>query len=73
MTERTYRGWTISYDPPPIPHRGRDWHATHPDYDACTDDDGQWVDNGLGASAVTYEALCAEIDAIEDELAERQP
>lgn len=27
MTASTYRGWTVSYDPPPIPYRGADWRA----------------------------------------------
>lgn len=28
-----HRGWTISFDYPPIPWREFDWTATHPDYD----------------------------------------
>ena len=64
----TYRGWTISYDPPPIPIRDFDWTATHPDYDASYEgpEDG-WVDNGLKASARTRDALLEEIDALQDE------
>lgn len=60
----TYRGWTISYDPPPIPIRDFDWRATGPNYDASYEgaEDG-WVDNGEKASAPTREALIAEIDA----------
>ena len=67
---KTYRGWTIHYDPPPIPVRSFDWSATHPDYDAeyLGEEDG-WQDNGLKASAGTFEELCAEIDAIEAERA----
>jgi hypothetical protein len=67
---KTYRGWTIHYDPPPIPTRAFDWHAVHPDYDAewLGEEDG-WQDNGLKACASSYEALCAEIDTIEDERA----
>lgn len=34
----TYRGWTISYDCPPIPCRQFDWSATHPDFDGEGDD-----------------------------------
>jgi hypothetical protein len=30
----TYRGWTIHYDPPPIPIRNFDWQAYGPNYDA---------------------------------------
>lgn len=65
-----YRGWSVNYDPPPIPVRDFDWSATHPDYDADWrgEEDG-WCDNGLKANAATYEELCAEIDAIEDEMA----
>ncbi len=64
VTPTPYRGWKIS--------RGRwpeaEWMALHPDYDASWEgeEDG-WVDNGLKADAATYEALCAEIDAIEEE------
>jgi hypothetical protein len=64
----THRGWSISYDPKPIPIRAFDWTATHPDYDASWEgeEDG-WVDNGLKVSAATREALCEEIDAAQDE------
>jgi hypothetical protein len=64
----TYRGWSIHYDPKPIPDRRFDWIATHPDYDASWEgeEDG-WVDNGLKASGATREALCEEIDELQDE------
>lgn len=58
----TYRGWTITFDPPPIPVRNCDWQATGPDYDAWQDGDG-WCDNGQKAFAGTREGLIAEIDA----------
>jgi len=60
----TYRGWSIHYDPPPIPLRHFDWQATGPNYDASWqgEEDG-WVDNGEKANASTYEGLIAEIDA----------
>jgi hypothetical protein len=63
-----YRGWSIHYDPPPIPVRDFDWRAMHPDYDASWEgeEDG-WVDNGLKVSAPSLEALHAEIDAAQDE------
>ncbi len=57
-----YRGWTISYDPPPIPIRDFDWQAVGPNYDAWTED-GEWTDNGQKAAAPTYSALIKEIDA----------
>lgn len=65
---RTYRGWSIHYDPPPIPWRGADWRATHPDYDASYEgeEDG-WVSNGKSVAAPTREALIVEIDAWEEE------
>lgn len=64
----TYRGWTISYDHPPIPIRDFDWGATGPNYDASYEgaEDG-WVDNGEKVNAATREALIAEIDAWFDE------
>lgn len=67
-TPDSYRGWRVDYDPKPIPLRHDDWTATHPNYDASWEgeEDG-WRDNGLKASAATYEALCEEIDEIEDE------
>lgn len=66
-----YRGWSISYSMKPIPIRGFDWEATHPDYDASWEgeEDG-WVDNGLKASAATYEELCEQIDELQEEWSE---
>jgi hypothetical protein len=32
-----YRGFLISYDPPPIPDRDMDWHAVHRDFDGAPD------------------------------------
>lgn len=63
-----YRGWKISFDPPPIPVRSFDWQATHPDYDASYEgeEDG-WVDNGLKVNAATYEDLLLEIDCAQDD------
>lgn len=57
----TYKGWSISVDPKPIPNRSFDWEATHPDYDAWNDGDG-WQDNGLSVNAATYEELLEAID-----------
>jgi hypothetical protein len=68
MTPDTHRSWRLYYEPTPIPVRDFDWTALHPDYDAWTDD-GVWTDNGLKAFAATRGELCAEIDAIEDDLA----
>ena len=32
-----YRNFRITYDPPPIPTRNCDWHATHDDFDGAPD------------------------------------
>lgn len=68
LPSQDYRGWSVHYDPKPIPIRNCDWTATHPDYDASYEgeEDG-WIDNGLKACAATYEELCDEIDALQDE------
>src|SRR3546814_14927696 len=54
-----YRGWTI--------HQGRwpepAWSAVSPNYDAWTEGEGEWADNGEKAEADTRAALLAEIDA----------
>lgn len=34
---KTYRGWNVHYDNPPIPIRSADWSATSPDYDVDCD------------------------------------
>lgn len=59
MTTSTYRGWTVSYDPPPIPYRGADWRAVHPD-----------SDGELHVVAGSWVELIAEINAAEAELEE---
>jgi len=64
---RTYRGWNVNYDYPPIPIRSADWSATSPDYDVDCDEDGFHVCSGQQVHAATYEALCAEIDAVIEE------
>jgi hypothetical protein len=60
----TYRGWTISYDPPPIPIRYFDWIAQGPNFDASYEgeEDG-WVGNGEQVHASTRGELIEEIDA----------
>jgi len=64
MTDDTYRGWAISYDPPPIPIRSFDWTATGPDFDADYqgEEDG-FVGNGQQVSAGSRDALIVEVDA----------
>lgn len=64
----TYRGWSIYYDPPPIPIRDFDWRAISPNYDASYEgpEDG-WEDNGEKAYGRTRDELIKEIDAWFDE------
>lgn len=74
MSEK-YRGYTISYDPPPIPIRTMDWHWCSENFDAEQESDGTWHSNGLcGHSASLEEAkrdIDAQIEEIEDEKAEQ--
>lgn len=67
--ETTYRGYTIHYDPPPIPFRGCDWHFTHQDYDGGYYDAEGSVCEGdpRHGSAASAQACRDEIDAMEDE------
>ena len=57
-----YKGYSILYDPPPIPLRNMGWQFYHDDYDGAPDsNDGR---SGSGASI----ADCKEqIDEMEDE------
>jgi len=57
----TYRGWDISYAPPPIPVRSFVWTATHKNYEAWMED-GDWRSNDLCLHAPNKAALIAEID-----------
>ena len=44
------------------------WAAVHRDYDASTDGpEGEWIDNGLMATAPDFDALLIEIACIEEE------
>ena len=53
---KEYKGWTISWD------YGQ-YEAISPNYDAWTEGEGEWVDNGQRVFARTHEDLIAEIDA----------
>jgi hypothetical protein len=55
----TYRGWSIYLGRWPEPA----FMATGPNYDAWTEGEGEWRDNGEKADGKTWEAVCAEIDA----------
>lgn len=59
MTVDTHRGWSISFDFPPIPIRDWDWSATHPDYDGYGD--------SRIVSGRTRNDVIAAIDAWHDE------
>lgn len=58
----TYKGWSISYDLPPIPDRSMDWSATSPDYDCDCDQDGVFCCSGSQVHAATYKDLLVEIE-----------
>lgn len=70
MTQKTYRGWSVDYDPKPIPHRGFDWSATSPDFDCDCEDGAFVICSGHQVSAASFEELCAEIDGIIENEAE---
>ena len=63
----THRGWTISFDYPPIPCRDFDWSATHPDYDCDCDEGGFFATSGAIVHGATREAVIAEIDLWHEE------
>lgn len=66
MLAKTHRGWTIRFDPPPVPYRDFDYVATHPDYDVWMED-GEEVSNGKIVHAPTLNRLIVEIDNWEKE------
>lgn len=53
-----YRSWAITWD------YGY-YTATGPDYEAWTEGEGEWVDNGWRCSERTLPELYAQIDLIE--------
>jgi len=58
MTERIeYRGFVITFDPPPIPTRAYDWQWMSDDYDGAPDS----TDTRAGRSASLEEAK-ADVD-----------
>ena len=67
-TPKTYRGWNVSYDNPPIPIRSADWSATSPDYDVDCDSESCWEVSGQQVHAATYDELVKEIDAAIEEM-----
>lgn len=59
----THRGWSISFDYPPIPCRDFDWSATSPDYDCDCDQDGLHQSSGEIVHGRTRDDVIAAIDA----------
>lgn len=60
------RGWTIHFDPPPIPLRSFDFRFYHRDYDADLDGES-WSSNGLGGEAGSVSEALEQIAEIEAE------
>ena len=66
----TYRGWSVSFDHPPIPVRDFDWSAASPDYDASYEgpEDG-WASSGEIVHGRTRADVIAAIDAFYEDAA----
>lgn len=64
-----YRGYTIYFDPPPIPVRSCDWHFHHADYEGgYYDAEGMVCEADHRAGSAASEQACRdEIDMIEDD------
>lgn len=65
MAKAEARGWTIYFDPPPIPTRTDDYRFVHRDFDADYDDG--WVGNGLCGTGASVADCLAQIREIEAE------
>ena len=52
----------VEFDPPPIPPRQFDWHATFDDYDGAPDAGFQPIGYGLTAQAAIIDLLQQEAD-----------
>lgn len=66
MPADTHRGWSISFDYPPIPCRDFDWSATSPDYDCDGDSEGFHQTGGYVVHGRTRGDV---IEAIDEHLA----
>lgn len=66
---RRYRGYTIRYNPPPIPSRGSDWEFVHDDYDGAPDEPGGRPTDARAGTAGSLEEAKEMIDEIEEALA----
>ncbi len=58
-------GWTITYNPKPIPDRKFDYDFYHEDYDGVEDG------NKLAGAAASIEDAIEQIAEIEDEMEDR--
>lgn len=64
-----YRGYSISYSPPPIPDRRFDWCWTSDNFDAEQESDGTWHSNGLQGFSPSLEQAKRDVDEQIEELA----
>ena len=56
-------GWTVRYNPKPIPDRSYDYEFIHSDYDFCAIEG----DNGLSGTGDSFEDCISQIKEIEKE------
>jgi len=56
-----YKGWTITAD-----YIG--YSASHDNYEAWTEGEGEWADNGLSVHGMTVAEVKAEIDLKVEEM-----
>ena len=59
----TYRGWKVSYEPPPCAPGWKCWVATSPKYEASCRNSTAWIAAGPAVQAAIREELIAKIDA----------
>lgn len=64
-----YRGYTIYFDPPPIPGRACDWRFVHDDYDAEVFSDGSVSADPRAGDGPSLEDCKRQID---DQIAEAE-
>lgn len=62
-----YRGYTIRFDPPPIPTRQCDWQFVHDDYDPTPWDVGDPPSDHRAGFGPSVEDCMAQIDELESE------
>jgi hypothetical protein len=57
-----YKGYVITHDPPPVPHRGADWQFAHQDFDGAPDSGDQ-----RSGTAASLDDARRQIDEMEVE------